>query len=77
LRIATLLNCASVCSSRMLDPSAFRVRAGRAPGLFWREGGVDEDVGIKADHHRSCISSRVKVRGAAPQGSPCAITSIA
>jgi len=33
---------------------------------------VDEDVGIKPDHHRSCISSRVKVRTAAPQGSPCA-----
>ena len=23
-----------------------------------RKGGIDEDVGIKADHHRSCISSR-------------------
>jgi hypothetical protein len=41
------------------------------------KGGVDEDVGIKADHHRLCISSRVKVRRAAPQGSSCAITSIA
>src|SRR5262249_62078189 len=40
-------------------------------------GGVDEDVGIKADHHRSCISSRVKVSRVAPQGKPCAITLIA
>jgi|SRR6516164_5886178 hypothetical protein len=56
------------------------LRGDRAPCVFCegsRKGGVDEDVGIKADHHRSCILSRVKVRGAAPQGSPCAITSIA
>jgi hypothetical protein len=30
---------------------------------------VDEDVGIEADIHRSCISSRVKARRADPQGS--------
>ena len=33
----------------------------------------DEDVGIKADHHRSCISSRAKALTPAPQGRPCAI----
>src|SRR5271166_5484515 len=42
-----------------------------------RNGGVDQDVGIEADHHRSCISSRVKARKAAPQGRPWAITAIA
>ena len=27
---------------------------------------VDEDVGIEADNHRSCISSRVKARSGGP-----------
>jgi hypothetical protein len=41
-----------------------------------RKGGIDEDVGIKTDRHRSCISSREKARTAAPHGRPCAITSM-
>src|SRR5262249_12000988 len=42
-----------------------------------RKGGIHEDDGIKADHHRSSISSRAKGGTAAPQGRPCAITSMA
>jgi hypothetical protein len=75
-----LLTQSQFASSRMLDP--VRIPRKRIAGSVCfcegsRKGGVDEDVGIKADHHPSCISSRVKVRGAAPQGSPCAMTSIA
>ena len=39
-----------------------------------RKSGVGEDVGIKATIIARALSSRVKARTAAPQGSPCAIT---
>jgi hypothetical protein len=29
-------------------------------GVGYRSSGINEDVGIEADHHRSCISSRLK-----------------
>jgi hypothetical protein len=81
LRIATPLNSARVCSSKTHDPvlhsryeEIARPMCPREPG---GNCGVGQGVGIEADHHWSCISSRAKVRTAAPQGSPCAMTSIA
>src|SRR5206468_12565892 len=41
------------------------------------DGGINQDVGIEAHHHRLCISSRRNLRKLLPQGSPFAITLIA
>jgi hypothetical protein len=54
-----------------------RSRARSAFRVGYLSGCINEDVGIEADHHRSCISSRLNLRKVSPQGSPYAITSMA
>jgi hypothetical protein len=80
-RIATPLNSARVCSSKTHDPVLHSPYEEIARPMCPRERGgncgVGQDVGIEADYHRSCNSSRGKALTAAPQGSPCVMTSIA
>src|SRR5580692_2499376 len=42
-----------------------------------RSGGINQDVGIEADNHLSCISSRLNRAKRRPHGRPLLITSMA
>jgi hypothetical protein len=60
-RFANRHMAASVCSNRMVHPARKR---------------ANENVGIKADHHRSCISSCLNLRKVPPQDTPFPTISI-
>src|SRR5262245_1033690 len=49
-----------------------RLQRERPPRLRvgYRSSRINEDVGVKADHHRLCISSRRNLRKVRPQGRP-------
>jgi hypothetical protein len=45
--------------------------------IGYRGSRINENIGVEADHQRSCISSRSNLCNVQPQGRPFAITSIA